>query len=126
MQIIHLARKRNITSLINFALPIILTGACWYWGNGLSGEYWYLVWLAPIPTLVSSFYHPTRLSFRLALVACLLGRLSWFTYLYTVMPLWLVVLLTAALAYAYARIAVYAGRQMVTLQAGYSLLSTRW
>jgi apolipoprotein N-acyltransferase len=121
MQVIHSARKRNAASLINYALPVILTGVCWYWGNGLSGEYWYLVWLAPIPTLASSFYYPTRLSFRLALVACLLGRLSWFTYLYTVMPLWLAVLLTAALAYAYARIAVHAGRQMVALYSGYSL-----
>ncbi|WP_288425226.1 nitrilase-related carbon-nitrogen hydrolase [uncultured Spirosoma sp.] len=95
-------------------LFILLPGACWYWGNGLSGEYWYLVWLAPVPTLVSPAYTDRKTSFLFAFVACLMGRLSWFVYLHTVVPPVLASLLTGALAYAFARIAVYAGVQLCT------------
>jgi apolipoprotein N-acyltransferase len=88
----------------------------------LTGDYWYLVWLTPIPVLVVSFYYPEKISFRLALAACLLGRLSWFTYLHTVTgSVWSAVLLTVTLAYAYARITVYSGRQLVALDSRYSV-----
>ncbi len=95
-------------------LFVLLPGACWYWGNGLSGDYWYLVWLAPIPTLISPAYTDRKTSFLFAFVACLMGRLSWFVYLHTVISPLLAGLLTGALAYAFARIAVYSGVQLST------------
>ncbi len=95
-------------------LFILLPGACWYWGNGLSGDYWYLVWLAPVLTLISPAYTDRKTSFLFAFVACLMGRISWFVYLHAVVSPLLAGLLTGALAYAFARIAVYSGVQLST------------
>ncbi|MCK8495509.1 hypothetical protein M0L20_26830 [Spirosoma sp. RP8] len=79
----------------------------WYFGNALTGNYWYLVWLAPTPLLGLAYYRSPRTSFWLAFAACLLGRLSWLTYLQTVVSIIPALLLTLALAYVFARIIVW-------------------
>ncbi len=62
----------------------ILSGGCWYFGNGLTGDYWYLVWMAPIPLLLIALTTTYRVSYWVAFGAFLVGRLSWFSYLQTV------------------------------------------
>jgi len=63
---------------------ISFSGLCWYLANGLSGNYWYLSWIAPIPLLIASMYVTGRMTFIISFIAYLIGRLSWFTYLTTV------------------------------------------
>ncbi len=57
-------------------LLVTASGLAWYFGNSLTGTYWYLVWLAPTPLLCLTYYRFPRTSFWLAFAACLLGRLS--------------------------------------------------
>ena len=99
---------------LHVLLFVLLPGACWYWGNGLSGDYWYLVWLAPVLTLISPAYTDRKTSFLFAFVGCLMGRLHWFVYLHAVVSPLLSVVLTVALAYVFSRIAVYSGVQLRT------------
>lgn len=105
------------------SLIVLLSGMGWYWGNGLTGTYWYLAWLAPIPSLIGSFYCSLRTSFWLAYAAYFVGRLSWFSYLETVTSFLPAVLLTLALPYAYARIVVYSKRVILTFDTGYTVLA---
>jgi apolipoprotein N-acyltransferase len=63
---------------------VISSGLCWYFGNGLNGDFWYLVWLAPVPILVLSFRNTAKMTFIISFVAYLIGRLSWFSYLESV------------------------------------------
>lgn len=104
------------------AVIILTTALGWYLGNGLTGDYWYLVWLAPIPVLIGSFYYSERISFTMAFTACLLGRLSWFVYLDTVTSLLPTMLLVFGLAYVFARIATYSGAKMRAYNVWYSVL----
>lgn len=34
---------------------IIFSGICWYLSNGLTGGFWFLLWIAPVPVLILSF-----------------------------------------------------------------------
>ncbi|MCE1197747.1 MAG: hypothetical protein LWW85_02155 [Marinilabiliales bacterium] len=63
---------------------VILSGLCWYIGGGLNGDFWYLMWLAPLPILLISFKASARRTFLISFIAYLIGRLSWFSYLATV------------------------------------------
>jgi len=40
---------------IVISASIILSGLCWYFSNGLNGDFWYLLWLSPIPVLFFLF-----------------------------------------------------------------------
>ena len=44
----HLRKKLQILTGIFFS------GLCWYFSNGLTRYYWYLLWIAPIPILYIS------------------------------------------------------------------------
>lgn len=99
---------------------VILSGLCWYVGNGLTGNYWFLVWVAPIPILLSSFYHTQRVSYWTALGAYLLGRLSWFSYLQTVTTTGPALLITLALTLVFVRIVVQTRRVVLSSGAWYT------
>ena len=111
--------RRNVY----LGLIVLLSGLGWYGGNGLTGAYWYLAWLAPIPLLIGSFYRSPKTSFWLAFAAYFVGRLSWFAYLETVVSLVPAVLLTLALPYVFARIIVYSRTLILTLDAWYTVLA---
>jgi len=66
---------------------IILSGLAWYISDGLNGDFWYLMWVAPVPVLLLSLKTSARQVFIIAFVAYLIGRLSWFSYLVTVATL---------------------------------------
>jgi apolipoprotein N-acyltransferase len=76
---------------------VITSGLCWYFANDLSGNYWYLMWVAPIPVLIASFRVPARTAFFISFIAYLLGRLSWLPYLLAVLPLPLAIFFTLLL-----------------------------
>lgn len=63
---------------------VVLSGLLWYISNGLHGDYWYLLWIAPLPILLVSFESSAKEVFSLSLIANLIGRLSWFSYLVNV------------------------------------------
>ena len=65
-------------------LAMLLTSVCYYFGNGLNGNFWFLVWIAPIPVLCLAFANPGRLTFFAAFIAYLIGRMSLLSYLVTV------------------------------------------
>ena len=116
---VHRSSKGNVYQ----GLIILLAGLGWYWGNGLTGTYWYLTWLAPILILGSSLYQSPRTSFWLAFTAYLIGRLSWFTYLQTVVSLLPAVLITLALPYVFAQIVVYSRTIILALDKWYTVLA---
>ena len=105
------------------SLLVLVSGAAWYFGNGLTGKYWYLVWLAPIPLLIHSYEHSQRTSFWLVFAACLLGRLSWWAYLQTVLSTAPALLLTLALAYVFARILIWSTTITYDLNAWYGVFA---
>src|SRR4030095_651272 len=85
---------------------IIVSGLCWYLSCDLSGDYWYLLWFAPIPVLLLAFHVSAKQTFVFAFVAYLIGRLSWLSYLLIVIPVPLVILFTVLLPLIFALIVV--------------------
>lgn len=85
---------------------IIISGLCWYVSNGLNGDCWYLLWIAPLPILLISFNSSTKQIFFISFLAYLIGRLSWFTYLVTVATLIPAIIFTIALPLIFAVIMV--------------------
>ncbi|MEO7444274.1 MAG: hypothetical protein ABIU55_02180, partial [Ferruginibacter sp.] len=61
---------------------IILSGLGWFLANELNGDFWYLLWLAPVPVLLISFKVKGKIAFVIAYIAYTIGRLSWFGYLH--------------------------------------------
>ncbi|GAB2530622.1 nitrilase-related carbon-nitrogen hydrolase [Spirosoma aerophilum] len=114
--------KRN-KQPICAALLVATSGLAWYFGNALTGTYWYLVWLAPIPLLGLAYDRSPRTSFWLAFAACLLGRLSWLAYLQTLVTIFPALLLTLALAYVFARILVWSTTIAYALNAWYTVFA---
>src|SRR6476660_4674787 len=88
------------------AAAIIISGLCWYFSCGLSGNYWYLLWFAPIPILLVAFHASAKQAFVLAFIAYLIGRLSWLSYLLTVLPSALAIVFTILLPLIFAFIVV--------------------
>ncbi|MBW8683299.1 nitrilase-related carbon-nitrogen hydrolase [Chitinophaga rhizophila] len=75
-------------------IGLLFSAVCWYLTFSLSGAYWYLLWLAPIPVLYYSFLLKRKWAFLIAFTAYLIGRLSWWAYLQSLMPLPLAVIFT--------------------------------
>lgn len=83
---------------------ILLSGLFYYYGNGLNGDYWYLVWLAPLPVLFLSLKTSGRETFIISFFAYLIGRLSWFSYLVDVATIVPAVIFTILLSLIFALI----------------------
>src|ERR1700712_5102157 len=75
------------TNKFSIAILVILSGLCWYLGNGLIGDFWFLVWIAPIPVLLIAFTNSGRMAFTVSFIAYIIGRMSWFSYLVRVATL---------------------------------------
>jgi apolipoprotein N-acyltransferase len=87
---------------LSVLISILLSALCYYFGNGLTGDYWYLVWIAPAPILYTSVNASKKTTFIMAFLAYLLGRMSWLAYLVrvaTLMPA-ITALLLSALIFA--------------------------
>jgi apolipoprotein N-acyltransferase len=48
---------------------IVISGACWYLANELSGNYGYLLWVAPVPVMMLAFRLSTKSSFLVAFLS---------------------------------------------------------
>src|SRR5262245_164395 len=73
--------KPNIVSVM---MAVLISGICWYFGFSFSGDYWYLIWVAPIPVIYWSLRLSPTAAFFVSFIAYLIGRLSWFSFLVSV------------------------------------------
>lgn len=48
-------KDERISNKVYIPLSIVFSGLCWYFSYGLNGNFWYLLWLAPVPILVISY-----------------------------------------------------------------------
>jgi len=102
---------------------IILSGLCWYISNGLNGDYYYLLWVAPVPILLISFNATAKKSFIISFLAFLIGRLSWFSYLVTVATLIPAIIFTIALPLIFALIMALTRRMVVKTNSWYTVFA---
>src|SRR5947207_614424 len=103
---------RNLWKVIG----TVVSGLCWYLSFDLSGDYWYLLWLAPIPVLLISFRVSAKQSFVIAFIAYLIGRLSWLPYLLTVLPVAPAILFTILFPLIFAVIVLLARKIILSKQ----------
>jgi apolipoprotein N-acyltransferase len=96
-------------------IAILFSGICWYLSFDLSGNYWYLLWVAPIPVLLVSFRSTAKQSFTIAAIAYLIGRLSWLPYLLSVLPVVLAIIFTLLFPLIFALI-ILVVRKIVLVQ----------
>ncbi|MEJ0083280.1 MAG: hypothetical protein WDM78_20535 [Puia sp.] len=100
-----------MSKTIQWAL-VLLSGLCFYFGFSLNGNSGWLIWIAPIPILYISLIIKGRQAFSIAFVAYLIGRMSWFSYLKSVMPVAPAILFTLLLPLIFALI-ILATRKIV-------------
>jgi len=102
---------------------ILLSGLLWYLSNGLNGDFWYLLWVAPLPILLISFHSSTKQIFFFSFLAYLIGRLSWFNYLVTVATLIPAIILTMALPLFFALIMVLTRKMLANTNSWYAVFA---
>jgi apolipoprotein N-acyltransferase len=86
------------------APSVILSGICWYLSCGLSGDYWFLIWVAPVPILIVALNSSGKKAFVLSFLAYLIGRVSWFPHLVTVATIIPAIIITLLLPLLFALI----------------------
>lgn len=79
-------RRLLSSKKIQTVSAIIFSGVCWYFSCDLSGDYWFLLWIAPIPVLLICLRTSGKHAFFISFIAFLIGRLSWLPYLLAVVP----------------------------------------
>jgi apolipoprotein N-acyltransferase len=100
---------------------VIFSGLCWYISNGLNGDFWYLLWLAPVPILIISFNSTPKITFWVAFIAYLIGRLSWFSYLVSVAKLIPAIIFTIALPLIFALIIILSRSSIRKINSWYAV-----
>jgi apolipoprotein N-acyltransferase len=100
-----------MSKTIQWAL-VLLSGVCFYIGFSLNGNFGWLIWIAPIPILYISLTVKPGQAFVTAFLAYLIGRMSWFSYLKSVMPVVPAILLTILLPLIFALI-ILATRKII-------------
>jgi apolipoprotein N-acyltransferase len=93
---------------------VVLSGFCWYLSCGLDGNSWYLLWIAPLPVLIISFYLPAKKAFSISFIAYLIGRLSWLSYLITVATVIPAIIFTLLLPLIFAVIILISRKLVLT------------
>ena len=102
---------------------IVFSGLCWYFSNGLNGDLFYLLWLAPIPVLVISFRSTGTASLVISFIAYLIGRISWFSYLVMVATVAPAIIFTVALSLFFALIVVITRWTVIKMSSWYSVFA---
>ncbi len=110
-------------SRYSIVLSVLFTGLCYYWGNGLIGDYWYLAWLAPIPVLCLATVNSGKVAFGASFTAYFIGRLSWFLYLVRVATLVPAIIYTIVLALIFAGIILLTRSAAIKLNSWYSVFA---
>src|ERR1700743_2537898 len=74
---------------------VLVSGACWWLSFDLGLQWWWPIWLAPVPVL----WLAPRLggwgAFAVAFLAFFIGRCAWLGFLLVVLPVPLAVVFTA-------------------------------
>lgn len=117
------AANSLFTKRIFVIAGIIFSGLCWYFSYGLNGNYWYLLWLAPIPLLIISLQTTGKMTFIISFIAYLIGRLSWATYLISVATVIPAIIFTLALPLIFALIMVLTRRTIIKTSSWYSIFA---
>ncbi len=78
--------EKQSISKVTLAIATGLSGMLLYFAIGISGNYGFLLWLAPLPLIIVSFQSTGRVTFLCAFIAGLIGRLSWVPFLLVLMP----------------------------------------
>ncbi|NOS91685.1 MAG: hypothetical protein HOP30_07170 [Cyclobacteriaceae bacterium] len=86
--------KQSPPSKIKLTMATLLSGLLWYFAIGISGQFGFLLWVAPLPILWISLQTSGRISFLCAWLAYFLGRLSWIPFLLVLMPVVPIILVT--------------------------------
>jgi apolipoprotein N-acyltransferase len=102
---------------------ILFSGLCWYFSNGLRGDFWYLLWIAPIPVLLISLNTKPRVAFFISFTAYLIGQLSWFGYLIMVATLVPAIIFTIIFPLIFAGIIVLSRRTILKTKAWYAVFA---
>jgi len=102
---------------------ILISGICWYFSFDLSGDFWYLIWIAPIPVLVVVLHANGKQTFFIAFVAYLIGRLSWFPYLNKVATLVPAIIFTLIIPLIFAVIMLITRRIVLKANAWYGIFA---
>lgn len=111
------------TSKYIIALSVLLSGLCYYFGNGLNGDFWYLVWLAPVPIICLAIVNSKKVTFLASFMAYLIGRLSWFWYLVKVTTMLPAIFFTLAPSLIFAGIIILTRSTALKLNAWYSVFA---
>ena len=105
---------------IRLLAAILISGLCWYFSCDLSGNYWYLLWVAPIPVLLLSFHVCSRHAFIISFIAYLIGRLSWLSYLLIVLPIPLAIFFTVLFPIIFALVVLLTRKIVLAKQKAWS------
>jgi len=84
------------------SVATLLSGSAWYFAVDVSGQYGWLLWIAPLPLLLVAFQSSSKVTFSSAFVAYFIGRCSWIPYLLKVVPVFLVPVFTLLLPLIFA------------------------
>ena len=122
MTVSNIAPNRFAKS-IYIASSILVSGLCWYFSCGLSGDYWWLLWIAPVPVMIYSLKSTGKQSFIISFLAYLIGRLSWFSYLVTVATIVPAIVFTLALPLVFALIMVVVRRTIINSNSPLSIFA---
>jgi apolipoprotein N-acyltransferase len=112
-----------ITQRILIMAGITFSGLCWYFSNGLNGDFWYLLWLAPIPVLIISFKATGKMTFLISFIAYLIGKLSWFSYLVNVVTVTPAIIFILALSLIFALVMIITRRTAIKTNSWYSVFA---
>ncbi|HEX4849524.1 MAG TPA: nitrilase-related carbon-nitrogen hydrolase, partial [Puia sp.] len=82
----------------------------------LNGNFWWLLWIAPAPVLWTSYKSSPSKAFFVAFLAYLVGRLSWLSYLLSVIPPLLAILFTLLLPLLFGLIVVINRKIILSLK----------
>jgi len=111
------------TNKFSITILGILSGLCWYLGNGLVGDFWFLVWVAPVPVLLIAYTNSGSMAFTASFIAYLIGRMSWFSYLVRVATLVPAIIFTLILPLVFALIIIAARQVVKKTNAWYSVFA---
>jgi len=104
-------------------LCIIFSGICWYFSTGLTGNYWYLLWIAPVPVIYISLKTKGKQAFFISFIAYLIGRLNWAIYFLTVGALVPAIIFPIILSLLFALTIILARKAIIKTNAWYSMFA---
>jgi len=123
MTIIYLKTNQILRKRLFILTGIIISGLCWYLSAGLTGDYWYLLWIAPVPVIYISLKTNGWQTFSIPFVAFLIGRLNWVSYLMTVAALVPAIIFPLLLSLSFALMVVMTRNTVIKTNSWFSVFA---